>query len=101
VKDKGEIFEWGELPVKPGELDPTKKPVLSTPCLLRGDIFKKKIIDFTCGALHSLFLDGTEEGGGEGKEGKEGRRAEGGGRREEWRRAVHPVPPPQRYFRKK
>lgn len=53
------MFIFGELSVKPGEVDTTKKPVLSTPCLLKGEVQGEKIIDIACGALHSLLLSGN------------------------------------------
>jgi hypothetical protein len=45
--------------VRPGETDPSKKPVISYPCLLKGDITKVKIVDMAAGALHALLLSGT------------------------------------------
>lgn len=56
--DEGTVYEWGEMSVRPGETDTRRKPVLSMPCLLRGEIQGVKIVDMACGALHALLLSG-------------------------------------------
>eukprot|EP01124_Arcella_intermedia_P003041 TRINITY_DN11657_c0_g1_i2.p2 TRINITY_DN11657_c0_g1~~TRINITY_DN11657_c0_g1_i2.p2 ORF type:complete len:320 (-),score=90.01 TRINITY_DN11657_c0_g1_i2:1221-2102(-) len=56
VTVEGEVYVWGEIPPKPGQ---NTKPVLTSPCSLKGDIYSKKIVEVACGALHALLLDNT------------------------------------------
>jgi small GTP-binding protein len=62
LSKEGYVYHWGEA--TPGlsnskPPDPALKSRLTNPCKLKGAAYKKRIVDFACGALHALLLTDT------------------------------------------